>query len=50
MTVDWLPEASALMEWSIYIRKRKQAFGGQTVDMDAVQQRLAKQRRLKRDR
>ena len=48
MTMNWLPEASALMEWLIYVRKRKHAFGGQTVDMDAVQRRMVEQQRRRR--
>ena len=45
----WLG-ASALMERLNQVRKRKRAFGGQTVDMEAVRRRISAQRRRKRGR
>jgi hypothetical protein len=51
---DGLLEASTL--WSRLwdrlneVRKRKRAFGGQTVDMRAIQRRLAAEQRRKRGR
>jgi hypothetical protein len=45
-----LLSASGLVERLIYIRKRKRAFGGQTVDMEALRRRLEAERRRTRGR
>lgn len=42
--------ASELMDRLLKVRKRKRAFGGQTVDMEAVRRRLAEERRRRRGR
>jgi len=38
------------MDRLLKVRKRKRAFGGQTVDMEAVRRRLAEDRRRRRGR
>jgi hypothetical protein len=38
------------MDRLLNVRKRKRAFGGQTVDMEAVRRRLAEDRRRRRGR
>jgi hypothetical protein len=42
--------ATALMDRLNHVRKRKRAFGGQTVDMEAIRQKIAEERRRKGDR
>lgn len=50
-TTSWgLLGASALLDRLNQVRKRKRAFGGQAVDMRAIQRRLAAERRRKRGR
>lgn len=40
--------ALGLVDQLAYVRKRKRAFGGQTVDMEAVRRRVDASRRRKR--
>jgi hypothetical protein len=42
--------ASDLMERLLHVRKRKRAFGGQTVDMEAIRRRLEAEQKGKRGR
>lgn len=42
--------ASGLLDRLNQVRKRKRAFGGQSVDMWAIRRRLAAERRRKRGR
>jgi hypothetical protein len=42
--------ASGLRERLTHVRKRKRAFGGQTVDMEALRRRLEAERRKTRGR
>lgn len=42
--------ASGLMERLLWVRKRKRAFGGPAVDMEAVRRRVEAERRQKRER
>jgi hypothetical protein len=43
-------EALGLMERLLHVQKRKRAFGGQTVDMEAIRRRLETERQGKRGR
>ena len=42
--------ATVLMDRLNHVRKRKRAFGGQTVNMEAIRQKIAKEQRRKGDR
>lgn len=48
--LEALPGASILMDRLNAVRKRKRAYGGQTVDMVAIQRKIARQRKQRRDR
>jgi hypothetical protein len=41
--------ASGLMDRLLHVQKRKRAFGGQTINMEAIRRRLEAERQGKRD-
>ena len=48
--LEALPGASILMDRLNAVRKRKRAYGGQTVDMVAIQRHIARQRKQRHGR
>jgi hypothetical protein len=48
--LEALPGGGALLDRLNSVRRRKRAYGGQTVDMEALRRRIEKEKERNRDR